>query len=84
MFSRGVMGLASRRDKIFRKLDGFFEHVLDQHLDPARANSDGDDGSSRSHLVQELIDLWREHGAAKGITRDHVKAILMVIFILFK
>ncbi|RLN17954.1 hypothetical protein C2845_PM02G08780 [Panicum miliaceum] len=76
-----LTGLASRRDKIFRKLDGFFEHVLDQHLDPARAKPDGDDGSSRSHLVQELIDLWREHGATKGITRDHVKAILMDTFV---
>ncbi|RLN41294.1 4-hydroxyphenylacetaldehyde oxime monooxygenase [Panicum miliaceum] len=72
-----LTGLASRRDKIFRKLDGLFELVLDQHMDPARAKPDGDDASCRSHLVQELIDLWREHGAAKGITRDHVKAILM-------
>lgn len=73
-----LTGLLSRREKIFSKLDGFFEHVIDQYLDPTPGKPD-DDGSCKSHLVQELIGLWREHGATKNITRDHVKAILMVI-----
>ncbi|KAF8722283.1 hypothetical protein HU200_022594 [Digitaria exilis] len=75
-----LTGLVSRREKIFGMLDGFFERVLDQYMDPARGNKPGDD-SSRSNLVQELIDIWREQGATKHITRDHVKAILMDTFV---
>ncbi|CAN6304489.1 unnamed protein product [Urochloa humidicola] len=77
-----LTGLVSRRERIFAKLDGFFEHVIDQYLrNPTRGKADGDDNKCRSHLVQELIDLWKEHGDAKNITRDHVKAILMDTFV---
>ncbi|CAN6310384.1 unnamed protein product [Urochloa humidicola] len=77
-----LTGLVSRRERIFAKIDGFFEHVIDQYLqDPVtRGKADGD-GKCRSHLVQELIDLWKEHGDAKNITKDHVKAILMDTFV---
>uniref|UniRef100_A0A0A8ZUP1 Uncharacterized protein n=1 Tax=Arundo donax TaxID=35708 RepID=A0A0A8ZUP1_ARUDO len=74
-----LTGLSSRRQRIFKKLDGFFELVIDQYLDSARSKPAD---NSRSHLVQELIHLWKEHGTSKGIlTRDHVKAILLDTFI---
>ncbi|CAN6287663.1 unnamed protein product [Urochloa humidicola] len=79
-----LTGLVSRRERIFAKLDGFFEHVIDQYLrDPTRGKADegNSNTSSRSNLVQELIDLWKENGDAKNITRDHVKAILMDTFV---
>lgn len=69
-----LTGTVSRRERIFKKLDDFFELVMDQYLDPNRIKTDG----NRSHLVQELIDLWRQHGSTNYITKDHVKAILLV------
>ncbi|CAL4942932.1 unnamed protein product [Urochloa decumbens] len=78
-----LTGLVSRRERIFAKIDGFFEHVIDQYLkDPTRGSkADGGNTSLRSNLVQELVDLWKEHGDAKNITKDHVKAILMDTFV---
>ncbi|KAK3146865.1 hypothetical protein QOZ80_3BG0273680 [Eleusine coracana subsp. coracana] len=68
-----LTGLVSRRKRIFKKLDDFFELVIDQYLDPTIIKTD----ENRSHLVQELIDLWRQQGSTKYITKDHVKAILL-------
>ncbi|KAK3146706.1 hypothetical protein QOZ80_3BG0270570 [Eleusine coracana subsp. coracana] len=72
-----LTGLVSRRIRIFNRLDDFFELVIDQHLHPTRIKT----GENRSHLVQELIDLWSQQGSTNYITKDHVKAILLDTFI---
>lgn len=81
-----LTGLAARREAIFRKLDRFFERIVDQHAaadddGPAAARRKADDkGSAGSDLVHELIDLWKMEGNTKqGFTKDHVKAMLLVI-----
>lgn len=71
-----LTGLVARREKIFKKLGGFFELVIEQYLDPTRSKPDDNCGSD---LVQELIDLWKQNETTKLFTRDHVKGILLVI-----
>ncbi|CAN6201324.1 unnamed protein product [Urochloa humidicola] len=52
-----LTGLDARRDRIFKRLDAFFDAVIDQHLSPTRNKLD--DGTYRSDLLQALIELWK-------------------------
>ncbi|CAN1761507.1 2-methylbutanal oxime monooxygenase [Linum perenne] len=65
----------SKRNRTFQNLNGYFEKVLDQHLDPNRKKPENDD------IVDVLIGLMRDQSASFQITRDHLKAILMNIFV---
>uniref|UniRef100_A0ACD5XA78 Uncharacterized protein n=1 Tax=Avena sativa TaxID=4498 RepID=A0ACD5XA78_AVESA len=69
-----VTGVVARRQRIFEQLDGFFEMVIDHHLDPKRATPD-----AGGDLVDVLIAHWKD--GRNGFTRDHVKAILFDTFI---
>ncbi|XP_037438806.1 4-hydroxyphenylacetaldehyde oxime monooxygenase-like [Triticum dicoccoides] len=69
-----LVGVVARRERIFRDLDGFFEEVLDHHLDPARRRSESGGGGD---LVDALVGLCEEH----GFTTDHVKAVLVDAFL---
>uniref|UniRef100_A0ACD5VLS8 Uncharacterized protein n=1 Tax=Avena sativa TaxID=4498 RepID=A0ACD5VLS8_AVESA len=75
-----VTGIKARRDKIFEKLDGFFEQLVDQYEDPSRRKPADDDEGCASVLVQELVDLWKKNGG-EDFTREHVKAMLMNTFV---
>ncbi|TVU07923.1 hypothetical protein EJB05_41300, partial [Eragrostis curvula] len=69
-----LTGLVARRDRIFKRLDAFFDAVIDDHLNLARSNVEEEE--RRSDLVQALIELWKGNGNAVTFTRDHVKAML--------
>ncbi|KAF8652094.1 hypothetical protein HU200_063040 [Digitaria exilis] len=75
-----LTGLVARRDRIFKRLDAFFDSVIDQHLDHTNCNKLHDE-SSRSDLLQALIELWKDDGSAAPFTREHVKAMLFDTFI---
>ncbi|PUZ60232.1 hypothetical protein GQ55_4G107500 [Panicum hallii var. hallii] len=74
-----LTGLVARRDRIFRRLDAFFDAVIDQHLNTTCNKLEGE--NCRSDLVQALIELWKDNGTAVPFTRDHVKAMLFDTFI---
>jgi 4-hydroxyphenylacetaldehyde oxime monooxygenase len=65
-----ITGMVTRRQQIFSELDGFFEMVIEEHLKPGR-DKGGD-------LVDALINLWKQ---GRGITRDHIKAIILDTFV---
>jgi 4-hydroxyphenylacetaldehyde oxime monooxygenase len=71
-----LTGLVARRERIFKELDAFFEMVIDQHMDPARAKPD-----NGGDLVDVLIDLWKQHRGTLRFTRDHVKGIIVDTFL---
>nr|AYG99325.1 CYP71E22 [Avena strigosa] len=70
-----LTGIVGRRDRIFADLDGFFETIVEQHLDPARPRKPEDGGD----LVDVLVGLWRQ--GSHGLTRDHIKGIIMDTFV---
>ncbi|RCV22635.1 hypothetical protein SETIT_4G236300v2 [Setaria italica] len=75
-----LTGLISRRDRIFRRLDDFFDAVINQHLNPSCNKLD--DKNCRSDPVQALVELWKDKGSvAVPFTRDHVKAMLFDTFV---
>jgi len=71
-----LTGLVARRDRIFRRLDAFFDAVIDQHLSTTCNKLDGE--NCGSDLVEALIELWKGDGSVVPFTRDHVKAMLFV------
>ncbi|XP_062213979.1 4-hydroxyphenylacetaldehyde oxime monooxygenase-like [Phragmites australis] len=71
-----LTGLVARRERIFKDLDAFFESVIDQHMDPARAKPE-----NGGDLVDVLINLWKEHRGTLRFTRDHVKGIILDTFL---
>ncbi|CAN1285599.1 2-methylbutanal oxime monooxygenase [Linum perenne] len=70
-----LTGATRRWEKTFRKLDDFFEKIIALHLDPNRKKSKNED------VVDVLIGLMKDQSASFQITNDHLKAILMNIFI---
>lgn len=77
-----VTGIKSRRERIFKKLDAFFEQVIDQYADNDPTRRKQPDDKCASVLVQELVDLLKNPaGPTNSFTRDNVKAILMNTFV---
>ncbi|CAM0146680.1 unnamed protein product [Urochloa decumbens] len=72
-----VTGVAARRERIFAELDGFFEAVIDQHTDPARAVASPPEEKGGGDLVDVLVGLMNQ----QRFSREHVKGIIMDTFI---
>lgn len=75
-------------------LDAFIDRIIDDHI-KKRSERNGDDRVEDDDMVDELMEFYSENGASKdlinssiAITRDNIKALIMVIiyqtkFILF-
>jgi 4-hydroxyphenylacetaldehyde oxime monooxygenase len=69
-----LTGSTGRRRSIFHKIDSFVDSVIDKHLEPERLEA-----GVQEDMVDALVKMWREQDdAALGLTRDHIKGILMV------
>ena len=66
-----LTGLAGRLEKNFRMLDAFYEQVIREHLDPKRMRPEHED------IVDVLLRLQKD---GSHLTKDHIKAVLMVSF----
>jgi 4-hydroxyphenylacetaldehyde oxime monooxygenase len=69
-----LTGAASRREKVFRDLDAFFDLVIDQHLDPSRAAPE----NGPADLIDVMVALMRKQRSLISFTRDHIKGLLSV------
>uniref|UniRef100_A0A803LKA0 Cytochrome P450 n=2 Tax=Chenopodium quinoa TaxID=63459 RepID=A0A803LKA0_CHEQI len=70
-----LTGKYSRLDKVFNDLDLFYEEIIDEYLDPNRLKSDQKD------VIDVLLHLMKECNLSFELTMDHIKAILMNIFV---
>ncbi|TVU13374.1 hypothetical protein EJB05_40426, partial [Eragrostis curvula] len=72
-----LTGAVARRSSIFRKIDSFFDLVIDKHLEPERLQA-----GVQEDMVDALVKMWREQDddEAPGLSRDHIKGILMDTF----
>ncbi|CAM0146687.1 unnamed protein product [Urochloa decumbens] len=78
-----ITGIVSRRERVFRELDAFFETIIEQHLDDS-SRPTASSSSSSSDLVNALIGLMKDNGrqgSALSLGRDHIKALLSDTFI---
>ncbi|KAL0344933.1 UNVERIFIED_CONTAM: cytochrome [Sesamum radiatum] len=70
-----LKGMISRLEKIYKDLDEFYQELIDQHLDPNRPKPENPD------LLDLLIQIKEENSCSIELTWNHIKAILMDIFI---
>ncbi|OAY37637.1 cytochrome P450 71B10 [Manihot esculenta] len=76
-----ITNLHGRLERTFQELDGFYRKVIDDHVEKGR------DESGQEDIVDVLLELERSPpdfgiaDAAFRFSRDHIKAILMNIFL---
>ncbi|KAK9725764.1 hypothetical protein RND81_05G167600 [Saponaria officinalis] len=70
-----LTGQNSRLEKLFRKMDVFYEEIINHHLDPNRPKDEQED------IIDVLLQLKNQRSFAFELTLDHIKAILMIIFV---
>ncbi|KAK6152164.1 hypothetical protein DH2020_014799 [Rehmannia glutinosa] len=70
-----LSGMIGRLDKVCKELDEFYQELIDEHLDPSWPKSEN------PNILDLLIKLKEEKACSIDLNWDHVKAILMDIFI---
>ena len=68
-------GLNQKREKVFCELDGFFQRVVDEHLNPGRTKPQQED------IIDVLLKIIKEQSGfgAAMLTEKNIKAVLLVI-----
>ncbi|KAM7273321.1 hypothetical protein ACFE04_027985 [Oxalis oulophora] len=75
-----IMGLYKRQERSFHDLDSFYQKVIDDHLDARKSNK-------KDHQDRDIIDVMlnydnhRTESSIVQLTENHIKAILMNIFL---
>ncbi|CAM0902827.1 unnamed protein product [Alopecurus aequalis] len=71
-----LTGVARQRRRVFRRIDGFFDAVIDKHLEPERLAA-----GVQEDMVDALVKIWRDdRDAPLALTRENIKGILMDTF----
>ncbi|MED6170195.1 hypothetical protein PIB30_028581 [Stylosanthes scabra] len=64
-------GMHARLDRIFKELDKFYQEVIDEHMDPNRDTSNGED------IIDVLLQLKKNGSCSFDLTIDHIKALFV-------
>ncbi|WJZ80698.1 hypothetical protein VitviT2T_000597 [Vitis vinifera] len=69
-----LTGIHERLEKSFHELDCFYQQVIEEHLNPGRMKEEHED------IIDVLLNIEKEQdeSSAFKLTKDHVKAILMI------
>ncbi|KAJ4840316.1 hypothetical protein Tsubulata_036837 [Turnera subulata] len=71
-----ITGLVSRLEKNFKEFDAFYQEIIDEHLDPERPKPVQED------ILDVLLQMLKDRSFKVQLTFDHIKAILMVKYVL--
>ncbi|GFZ10393.1 with no lysine (K) kinase 1 [Actinidia rufa] len=70
-----ITGMHARLEKNFKDLDLFYQELIDDHLNPNRPKS------SQEDILDILLQLKKDPFTSVDLSADHMKALLMDIFI---
>ncbi|GMJ05447.1 RED ELONGATED 1, SUPERROOT 2, ALTERED TRYPTOPHAN REGULATION 4, RUNT 1, cytochrome P450, family 83 [Hibiscus trionum] len=70
-----LTGFHNRLEKTFKELDMFYQELIDEHLDPNRLKPGQED------IIDVLLQISKDGDFPFDLTIDHIKAILMDVFI---
>ncbi|CAI9094354.1 OLC1v1030079C1 [Oldenlandia corymbosa var. corymbosa] len=70
-----LSGMFDRLEKNARDLDLFYQDLINEHLNPNRPDAMNDD------ILDLLIQIKQEQSSSTDFTWDHIKAMLMDIFV---
>ncbi|ERN17837.1 hypothetical protein AMTR_s00047p00188760 [Amborella trichopoda] len=71
-----LSGTRARMKKVHKKLDSFFDKVIEEHEMNGKGHED-----EQGDLVNVLLRLQKEGDGAVQLTRDNIKAIILDMFI---
>ncbi|XP_051133468.1 6,7,8-trihydroxycoumarin synthase-like [Andrographis paniculata] len=74
-----AFGSIRRLDKVWKKLDEFYQELIDEHLDPGRAKIDEDEDDY--DILDVLIRLREDSSCSVELSWNSIKGLLMNIFI---
>ncbi|XP_050205156.1 cytochrome P450 71B26-like [Mercurialis annua] len=72
-----IGGRHAKTEQVFRDLDKFFQHILDDHMKPGRERSHDD-------MIDVLLGIEKEQAAKGGqveFTKVNIKGVLMNLFV---
>ncbi|GAU31025.1 hypothetical protein TSUD_214610 [Trifolium subterraneum] len=64
----------TRLEKLFAILDGFFQNVVDEHLDPERKQL-----SPQEDVIDALIGLKNDPYWSMDLRPEHIKPLIMLV-----
>ncbi|RVX04442.1 Cytochrome P450 71B36 [Vitis vinifera] len=72
-----LTGLHGRLERSFLEMDGFYQRVIEDHLNPGRVKEEHED------IIDVLLKIERERSESGAVqfTKDSAKAILMDLFL---
>ncbi|KAL5780626.1 hypothetical protein ACOSQ2_011363 [Xanthoceras sorbifolium] len=70
-----LTGKTSILEKNFKDFDKFYQEIIDKHLNPSRQKSGEED------IIDVLLQVQKESGSKIDITPNHIKAVLMNVFV---
>ncbi|KAK8527646.1 hypothetical protein V6N12_054851 [Hibiscus sabdariffa] len=70
-----LTGFHNRLEKTYKELDTFYQELIDEHLDPNRPKPEEND------IIDVLLQISKDGGFPFDLTTDHIKAILMNVFV---
>ncbi|WRX31343.1 Cytochrome P450 - like 10 [Theobroma cacao] len=70
-----LSGLLNRLEKNYKKYEIFYQELIGEHLNPNRSKPEQED------IVDVLLQIWKDRDFAINLTMDHIKAVLMDVFI---
>ncbi|CAI8585916.1 unnamed protein product [Vicia faba] len=68
-----VTGMMARLEKLAKFLDGFYQSVVDEHLDPERQKLP----PHEKDVVDALIDLKNDPYCSMDLSAEHIKPLIM-------
>lgn len=77
-----LQGYVKRMKCLMKKLDRFYEHVLNEHEDRRRLVKDGDEFVAKD-MVDLLLELAKDPNLEVKLGRDQVKALIQVSFFIY-
>ncbi|KAL9431603.1 hypothetical protein AB3S75_026739 [Citrus x aurantiifolia] len=72
-----LTGMMRRLENNVQESDRFYQELIDEHLDPKRTKAD----MQQEDLVDVLLQIRKHRGFKVDLTLDHIKAVLMNIFV---
>ncbi|XP_044511471.1 cytochrome P450 83B1-like [Mangifera indica] len=70
-----LIGMVNRLENNFKEFDKFYQELIEGHLDPNKPKNDRED------IIDVLLQVRKECGFKVDLTSDHIKAVLMNVFV---
>ncbi|GLU04548.1 hypothetical protein SLE2022_216870 [Rubroshorea leprosula] len=70
-----LIGMLSRLEKVYREADGFYQQIIDDHLNPKQQKPE------QENIIDVLLKIMKNPESSLNLSFDHIKAVLMNVFV---